>query len=331
MHVAQVGFFLDPEGRDPAALIRDWPSIVDVAEAAVSAVDRVTVLQACAHQEDFARNAVTYHFVAPPPGAWRGASARACAEAIIDRIATLQPDVVHVHGLSFAPRVARLSKRLKGTPILLQDHADRPPAIWRRGMWRRGAACAAGIALCDRKQLQPFAAAGLLPKSLAVFEIPESTSRFGPGDRDHARRATGMSGDPAVLWVGHLDANKDPLTVLEALRHTAEQLPRLELWCAFGSTALLPEIESQLRTHSHLRSRVHLLGRVPHARVELLMQSADLYVSASHREGSGYALIEALACGLVPVVTDIPSFSALTGDGEVGLLWSPGDPAALAE
>ena len=51
------------------------------------------------------------------------------------------------------------------------------------------------------------------------------------------------------------------------------------------------------------------------------MRAADLFVLGSHREGSGYSLIEALACGLPPIVTDIPSFRSLTGAGVVGALW----------
>jgi glycosyltransferase involved in cell wall biosynthesis len=42
-------------------------------------------------------------------------------------------------------------------------------------------------------------------------------------------------------------------------------------------------------------------------------------------------LIEALACGLPPVVTDIPSFRSLTGGGGVGALWACGDARALCE
>ena len=61
------------------------------------------------------------------------------------------------------------------------------------------------------------------------------------------------------------------------------------------------------------------------------MQSADIFVSGSHAEGSGYALLEALACGVVPVVTDIPSFRALTGNGSVGRLWPRSDAVRLAE
>jgi glycosyltransferase involved in cell wall biosynthesis len=38
-----------------------------------------------------------------------------------------------------------------------------------------------------------------------------------------------------------------------------------------------------------------------------------------------------MACGATPVLTDIPSFRAMTGDGRVGALWTPGDPASLAD
>ena len=62
---------------------------------------------------------------------------------------------------------------------------------------------------------------------------------------------------------------------------------------------------------------------------ESLMQAADLFVLGSHHEGSGYALLEALACGVTPVVTDIPSFRALTAQGTIGELWPVGDPDAL--
>jgi glycosyltransferase involved in cell wall biosynthesis len=140
-----------------------------------------------------------------------------------------------------------------------------------------------------------------------------------------------VTGDPLVLWVGHLSDNKDPWTVLEGIGDAARQLPRLELWCCFGTAPLLSKAQRRIERDRILRNRVHLLGRVAHEQVEQLMQAADVFVSGSHREGSGYSLIEALACGLPPVVTDIPSFRALTRDGTVGMLWPPGNAGALSE
>src|SRR5262249_61769777 len=136
-----------------------------------------------------------------------------------------------------------------------------------------------------------------------------------------ARAATGLHGDPAVLCVGHLDRNKDPLTVLDGVAAAVPDLPRLELWWCFGAAPLLPAVEARIARDPALRGRVHLLGRVPHEQIEQLMRAADLFVLGSHREGSCFAVIEALAAGLSPVVTDIAPLRALTANGALGPFW----------
>jgi len=73
-----------------------------------------------------------------------------------------------------------------------------------------------------------------------------------------------------------------------------------------------------------------LLGRVPHARVQELARAADLFVLGSREEAMGYALVEALACGATPVVSDIAPFRRVTRGGAVGALFPRGDADALA-
>jgi glycosyltransferase involved in cell wall biosynthesis len=53
--------------------------------------------------------------------------------------------------------------------------------------------------------------------------------------------------------------------------------------------------------------------------------SADIFVQGSHHEGGGFALSEALACGLVPVVPGIPAFRALMAGYDPNNFWKPGD------
>jgi glycosyltransferase involved in cell wall biosynthesis len=327
LHVVQISFFSDPERRSPAQLLDAWPTLVDVAEAACRSGIRVSVVQASSHSEHIARQGVRYYFLP------FGEGQRAVPEnaALGDLLPSLAPDVFHVHGLGFPRDVLSLASLAPGVPIILQDHANRPPRIWRRALWRRQMSIAAGITFCALEQARPFAQAGLLHPGKHQYEIPESTSRFGPGDREEARRLTGLTGDPAVLWIGHLNANKDPLTVLEGISAAVRELPHLQLFCCFGTAPLLSDVQHRIASDPNLRGRVHLLGRVPHERIELLMQAADLFVLGSHHEGSGYSLIEALACGLPPVVTDIPSFRSLTGAGTVGMLWPCGDPHALCD
>ena len=96
----------------------------------------------------------------------------------------------------------------------------------------------------------------------------------------------------------------------------------------YGDAPLEAAVRRRVADTLTLSHRVTLVGAVPHDRIGAYFSAADIFVSGSHHEGSGYSLIEAMACGVMPCVTDIPSFRALTG-GQ-GRLWRVGDSAACA-
>src|SRR5579871_4301494 len=176
LRVLQVSFFVDPQCRDPQALLAAWPSLVDIAEAAAAAGIEVHVLQPGVHEAQLQTGGVTYHFVAAPP---RGVTlaGHAPVSALLARLA---PQVLHVHGLGFPAQVLALRARLPTVPLLLQDHADKLPRPWRRRLWRRGLGAASALSFCALAQAEPWRRARLLPPAARVLEITESTSRFTP-------------------------------------------------------------------------------------------------------------------------------------------------------
>jgi glycosyltransferase involved in cell wall biosynthesis len=245
-------------------------------------------------------------------------------------VSALAPDVVHLEGL--LPRGVRaLAGTLPAVPILAQDHATRCPRGWRRWWYRRAFAPLAGVAFADRSQAAPFLAAGVLRPGIRVFELLADSSWFTPGDQAGARRATGLFGDPCLLWLGRLDANKDPLTVLDAFARAIPALRDPHLWCCFGTPSPLETaVVRRVAEDRALAARVHIMGARPHADVEPLLRAADFFVQGSHHEAMGVAAIEALACGTTPLVTAIPSFERITAGGAVGGLAKPGDAASMA-
>jgi glycosyltransferase involved in cell wall biosynthesis len=98
----------------------------------------------------------------------------------------------------------------------------------------------------------------------------------------------------------------------------------------FGTEPLGREVRARIAADPALAGRVTLIGRVPHARVEALCRAADVFVQGSRKEASSYALMESMACGVTPLVSDIPAFRHLTRDAAVGALFPRGDAAALA-
>jgi glycosyltransferase involved in cell wall biosynthesis len=147
-----------------------------------------------------------------------------------------------------------------------------------------------------------------------------------------ARPPAGLEGEPAVLWVGRLIVGKDPLTAVEAVAAALDIVPGLHLHLLATDRALEPAVRARLDADALLASHVRLHDPVPPADIERWYRGAAVYFSTSHREGSGYSLIEALTCGAAPVVTAIPPHLAILDAAAPPVVgtFAPGDVAAAA-
>ena len=76
--------------------------------------------------------------------------------------------------------------------------------------------------------------------------------------------------------------------------------------------------------------RVTFGGQVSQTDLPRWYHMADLYISPSHVDGSSVSLMEALACGLPCLVSDIPANKEWVTEGENGWLFPDGDVDALA-
>jgi hypothetical protein len=250
VHVVQASCFLDPLGREPDALLEAWPSLGRIASATAEAGATVTVVQAAARDAVLEHDGIHFRFVAERQpsdlqrrlGPWSWPAPRKLARGV----SALRPGIVHVHGLSFARQAALLAAAAPGAALLVQDHADHPPQAWKRPLVRPAFRRMSGVAFTAEAQAEPFRTAGLLQPPTRVFAVPESSSTFTPGDRAEARAATGLHGDPCFLWLGRLDASKDPFTILDALLLASSALPEAQLWCCFRSAPLLDAVHARM-------------------------------------------------------------------------------------
>ncbi len=324
--VVHLSFHLDVRRREPKELLTAWPTLVETAAAVARTDASVTVVQACHLDTTIVERDVDFHFVrGAPPFAKLSLTRR-----LIECVRLLRPDVVQVAGLGSPLQTRALSRALSSIPVVVQDHAGVPVSGIRKSVHRWGLARVDAALFTAREQAEAYFSAGILRADMPVFEVLEGSSCFTPGDQPEARRRTGLAGDPCVLWLARLDANKDPLSVLEAVRTAVEKLPGMQLWCCFSGGELERDVRAMIAADDLLRKIVQLVGKRPHGEVEMLCRAADFLVQGSWREGSGFAVIEALACGLPPIVTDIPSFRKITRNGAVGALSPAGNSAAMA-
>jgi glycosyltransferase involved in cell wall biosynthesis len=80
----------------------------------------------------------------------------------------------------------------------------------------------------------------------------------------------------------------------------------------------------------NINSSVRFLGRVPHEEMPNLLSQTDVYVSTSLYDGTSVSLLEAMASGAFPIVTNIPSNREWVTDGENGFLVPTDDEKYLA-
>jgi glycosyltransferase involved in cell wall biosynthesis len=165
---------------------------------------------------------------------------------------------------------------------------------------------------------------------LRRFQPPPRIS----GDRRAARAALGLPQERfLLLFVGQVKRAKGVLDIVDALCLLRRELPdeRLPFLLVIGNPdppAIVDEITRRAAAGG-VGADVRVLPQQEH--IERWMQAADLLLSGSHQdtEGMSRVLYEAMACGVVPVATDIRgNRDALTP--ETGVLVPEQAPAEMA-
>lgn len=114
-----------------------------------------------------------------------------------------------------------------------------------------------------------------------------------------------------------------------AFVQVAREDPRLNLML-LGNGPLAGELR-QIFQRGGVLERVSFPGYIAQAELPRYYHMADLYISPSHVDGSSVSLMEALACGLPALVSDIPANTEWVREGENGWLFPDGQADALAD
>lgn len=236
-------------------------------------------------------------------------------------------DLVHVHG-DMAAMIAAPS--LDDRPLVITTHGlhrlRRSTGLAGQVVHRRlgMAVKASSRTICiARDEREDLAAA--LPSSLhdRLVVVPNGVpvpASADPQQRATARRSLGLAeGELGVLFVGQLEERKDPLGAIAAVAAARDRGAELVLLIA-GSGPLEQEVADKEG------SAVRVLGH----REDLadLYTAADLFLLPSHREGMSFALLEAMAHGLAPVVADGTGNVETVDDA--GLVFAAGDLIAMS-
>ncbi len=242
-----------------------------------------------------------------------------------------QPDIVLVQGLQFPFQILVMKWFLiKKTKIIVKHHADHPPK-WPKKIFQKIADRYTDTYLfTSLGNAKEWVDTGSISNFEKVYELPATYTSFSKLDKAAAQQKLGMHAGLHYLWVGRLDANKDPMTVLSAFEKFTGDHPGTSLHFIYQSAECLPQMNQWIAAHPFLADFIFLHGYIPYAELPIWYSAADFYISASHREAGSAGLLEAMSCGCIPIVSSIPPSLKVISDGKFGLYFEPGNAVELA-
>ena len=252
-----------------------------------------------------------------------------------------QPHVVHAH-FWMSGMASRIGVRPHGIPLVQTFHAlgtvkrrhqgmrDTSP-YERIGIERQlGRGCARVLATCTDEVVE-LGDMGVPARQVSVVPCGVDAEHFHPAadtgripERRHPYR---------LLSCGRLVPRKGYDQAIRALAH----IPDAELLVAGGPPAGAVEAEPEARRllalahRTGVADRVRLLGAVHPDDMPALMRSADLVLCTPVYEPFGIVPLEAMACGVPVLATDVGGHRDSVADGDTGRLVTPQDPGAVAD
>ncbi len=241
--------------------------------------------------------------------------------AMLSVLRRLEADLVHGH-LPYPP--GELTALLSGRPLVCTYHS---PIVRQRMLGALTAPVTRAVLKRARRLIvsNPVLAASLggdLRARAETIPFGVDLERFTPAEQVQDSRVT------RVLFLGRFRYYKGLPVLLEAMK----SVPSAVLTLA-GDGPLRPKLEG-LSSTLGLEGRVAFTGDIDEGRLPDLYRGHDLFVLPSDRPGEtfGIAMLEAMACGLPCISTELGTGTSwLNRHGETGLVVPPGDPRALAE
>jgi glycosyltransferase involved in cell wall biosynthesis len=244
-----------------------------------------------------------------------------------------QIDIVHAHVARDYPLAALAVRSNRQAKLIITRHVlfrlNRLHAVTFRQARRVIAVSqAVGRALAAQK-IVPARKITVIPNGIDFQCFDASLQGF---DREAFRRRMKI---PAGSWlvgtVGELKRQKGHEDFLRAAAVIARQKSNAHFVITGGDNSRTGEHRAHLDrliAELNLKSRVHLTGHLDN--VAPLLSALDVYVSASHTESFGLAIVEAMAAGLAIVATATEGAREIIDDEETGIIVAIGDHQAMA-
>jgi glycosyltransferase involved in cell wall biosynthesis len=136
--------------------------------------------------------------------------------------------------------------------------------------------------------------------------------------------------EPTLVWLRTFQETYHPMMAVRVLARLAEPFPLARMIMVGPDQG---ELEATRREAARLRvqDRIEFTGPVPKVEVPLQLARGDLYLNTPRIDNVPISVLEAMACGLCVVSTDVGGIPYLLEAGRDALLVPSGDDAKMAD
>jgi glycosyltransferase involved in cell wall biosynthesis len=248
-----------------------------------------------------------------------------------DVLRNVQPDVLHAGPIQTVGLLAALSGfqpivAMSWGSDLLRDAERNNMYRWVTRFVLKHSSVLVGDCSAVRQKSKDF---GVPDDRIVTFPWGVDLQQFSPGEEGSLRARAGWEDAFVLLHTRSWEPIYGVDILVRAFIAAAQENPDLRTFL-LGGGSLAGKVHAMFERAGML-DRVSFSGQVSHKDLPGYYRAADLYVSASHSDGSSVSLMEALASGLPALVSDIPGNREWVVPGEHGWWFPDGDADALAQ
>jgi len=242
-------------------------------------------------------------------------------------------DLIHAHFIWSSGYVGIKLKEKYHVPLVITAHGfDVYLLPFKSRDWEertkfilRNADIILPVSHANRESLQKI---GIVDSNMMVLENGFNSEIFHPMNKGKIRKSLGLDEKaPILVTIGSLEEVKAHKYLIKAVKNLKRKDSNI---CCYiiGAGSLQTQTELLIK-ELHLEKNVYLLGHLSHNEVNKWINSCDLFVMSSLREGLPVSMLEALGCGKPFIGTKVGGIPEIINSEEYGILVEPMDQKAL--
>jgi len=257
-------------------------------------------------------------------------------------IANIQPDVIHAHSPGVVGLQGLITAHYLKLPFLFTYHTFLQDSVYLIATSPMGQHIIRRLLLLYLRWFFRQCHGIIVPSQAAkselaplicspIYVIPTGIDirRFAGGHSARARKQLGVGNAPLILYVGRLVKEKNLDDLIAAAPYVLDKIPTA-VFAIVGTGPYGDRLHRVVKKNG-LSQHILFTGFVADENLPDYYAASDVFAFPSTYETQGIVALEAMAAGTPVVAARSRSLPELVEDGSSGYLFSPRDPADLAD